>query len=70
MTTKSMARLTTTPLGPSIASHKHPHKHRFLIYMLGKNIEPTCFTEVIEDYAASLPSRQKNGMVANLNDGA
>lgn len=35
--------------------------NRFLLYLLGKNIEPTCYTEVIEDYAAQLPDRQKNG---------
>ena len=38
--------------------------------MLGKNIEPICYTEVIEDYAANLPSRHKNGKVASLEEGA
>ena len=39
--------------------------------MLGKNIEPGCYTEVIEDYAERLPSRQKNGSLkADHNEGA
>lgn len=38
--------------------------------MLGKNIETTCYTEIIEDYAAQLPSRQKNGKAAGLNESA
>lgn len=45
---------------------------RFLIYMLGKNIEPTCYTEIIEDYAMKLESR-KNGkgpLTANDHEGA
>lgn len=46
------------------------NQNRFLIYTLGKNIEPGCYTEVIEDYAKTLPSRQKNGKTAGLNEGA
>jgi len=41
---------------------------RFLLYLLGKNIEPTTYTEVLEDFAAELPARQKNGALkAELN---
>lgn len=44
--------------------------HRFLVYMLGKNIEPACYTEVIEEYSDELAKRHKNGKAAGLNDGA
>ena len=37
--------------------------------MLGKNIEPSCYTEVIEDFSANLPARQKNGNGSIKGDG-
>lgn len=42
--------------------------HRFLIYLLGKNIEPQSYTEVIEDFSAKIPDRQKNGKAALKSD--
>lgn len=35
--------------------------NRFLIYLLGKNIQPLNYKEVIEDYATELSKKQKNG---------
>lgn len=37
--------------------------------MLGKNIEPATYTEIVETFSASIPSRQKNGSIkSDLNN--
>lgn len=33
---------------------------RFLIYLLGKNIEHVTFTEMVEEYSAMLPKKKKD----------
>ena len=42
--------------------------------MLGKNIEPTCYTEVLEEYATKLSEVRKNGKAslasADVHEGA